>query len=302
MRQRGFSYLTVFVLCSLLLACAGGISAAAATSYPLTLTDGLGRRLTLPAPPRRIVSLAPNATEMLFVLGLGDRIVGVTRWDEYPEAAKHLPRVGDMTLSEERIAALKPDLIVGDVSLERPFLDRLDRLGWTFLAIGPKQVADIPAALELLARAAGVSEVGRREAGRFRTRLAELTRAGEANARRPGGRVRVFLVLDAGELYTAGPGSFLDDLLRRAGAVNVAGQAKVAWPLFSEEALVLADPEVIVTTYPAPAEVLQRPRWQGISAVRARKVYQVNPDLLSRLGPRLLTGLEELIRIVREAR
>lgn len=275
---------------------AGGAAAAPAhPGYPLTLTDKLGRKVTLPAPPQRIVSLAPSVTELLFALGLGDRVVGVTRWCDYPEAAKALPRVGDLNLSEERIALLRPDLIVGDSFLERPFLDRLDRLGWPVLAIGPQRVGEVAEALEFLARAAGVPEAGRREAERFRERLARLAAAGEANVARAGGRTRVFVLLDPDQLYTAGPGTFLDELIRLAGGRNIAGQAKVPWPVLSEEALLLSDPQVIIVTYFPASVVLGRSRWQGISAVRAGKVYQVDPDLLSRPGPRLLDGLEVLL-------
>lgn len=277
------------------------IQAAASPQYPLTLSDALGRQVTLKAPPRRIVSLAPSATEMLFALGLGERVVGVTRWCTYPAAAKALPKVGDLTLSEERIAALRPDLIVGDLSLERPFLERLDRLGWPVMAVGPRRVDEVAQALELLARAAGEAEVGRQEATRFRARLAQLTREGAENARRRGGRARVFLLLDPEQLYTAGPGTFLDELVWLAGGRNVAEGAKSPWPLLSEEAFLLADPQVIVVACPPPATVLQKPRWQGISALRAGKVYQVDPDLLSRLGPRILDGLEFLIKILRES-
>lgn len=277
------------------------IQAAASPQYPLTLSDALGRQVTLKAPPRRIVSLAPSATEMLFALGLGERVVGVTRWCTYPAAAKALPKVGDLTLSEERIAALRPDLIVGDLSLERPFLERLDRLGWPVMAVGPRRVDEVAQALELLARAAGEAEVGRQEATRFRARLAQLTREGAENARRRGGRARVFLLLDPEQLYTAGPGTFLDELVWLAGGRNVAEGAKSPWPLLSEEAFLLADPQVIVVACPPPATVLQKPRWQGISALRAGKVYQVDPDFLSRLGPRILDGLEFLIKILRES-
>jgi iron complex transport system substrate-binding protein len=212
-----------------------------------------------------------------------------------------LPKVGDLNLSEERIAALRPDLIVGDLSLERPFLQRLERLGWPVLAVGPKRAEDIPQAMLLLARVAGDLDAGLREAARFKGRLAKLAAEGAQNARRPAGRTRVFLLLDPDQLYTTGPGTFLDELITLAGGRNVADQAKTLWPLFSEEALLLADPQVIVTTAPSAA-LFQKPRWQGISAVRAGKVYQVDPDLLSRPGPRVLDGLAFLISTLREQR
>lgn len=271
-------------------------------SYPLTLADDLGRRVTLPKAPQRIVSVAPSVTEMLFALGLGDRVVGVTRWCTYPAAARALPKVGDMTLSEEKIAALRPDLIVGDVFLEGPFLQRLDKLGWPVVAVGPQRVADVPRALELLARACGVPEAGRREATRYRDRLAQLTREGKRNVRPSGERARVFVLLDPQQLYTAGPGTFLDELIRLAGGRNVAGEAKTPWPLLSEEALLLSDPEVIVLACPPPAPVLQKPQWQGITALRTGQVYPVDPDIVSRPGPRLLDGLEFLIKRLRERR
>ncbi|MGE5509023.1 MAG: ABC transporter substrate-binding protein [Chitinophagales bacterium] len=301
MARRAFLLLIGFTLISLSLLALGvrPLPARAAAPFPLTLTDDLGRTVTLASPPRRIVSLAPSVTELLFALGVGDRVAGVTRWCDYPEAARKLPKVGDLTLSEERIAALRPDLIVGDGSLERPFLDRLAKLGWPVLAVQPRRVADVAHALTLLGRAVGVPEAGEKAAREYRDRLAKLTAEGAKAARRPGGPVRVFVWLDPDGLYTAGPGTFLDELITLAGGRNIAGKAATPWPLLSEEALLLADPEVIVVT-PFPREIaLGKPRWQGITAVRAGKVYQVDPDLLSRPGPRLLDGLQALIAAIR---
>jgi iron complex transport system substrate-binding protein len=271
-----------------------------AVLFGLLVSILVGSLAVRAAAPRRIVSLAPSVTEMLFALGLGERVVGVTRWCTYPAAAKALPKVGDLTLSEEKIAALRPDLIVGDASLARPFLERLDRLGWPVLAVAPQRVAEIPRVMELLARAAGMPEAGRQEAERFRSRLAQLTQKGAVNARRAGGRTKVFLLLDPEQLYTAGPGTFLDELVWLAGGQNVASGARSPWPLLSEEALLFADPQVIVVACPPPAAVLARPRWRGISALRTGRVYQVDPDLLSRPGPRLLDGLEFLIEVLQE--
>lgn len=272
---------------------------AAAASFPLALTDDLGHRVTLAAPPQRIVSLAPSVTELLFALGVGDKVVGVTRWCNYPAAARKLPKVGDVSLSEEQIVVLRPDLIVGDGALERPFLDRLAKLGWPVLAVRPQRVAEVARALSLLGRATGVPEAGEKAARQYRERLAKLSAEGARLARRPGGPVRTFVWLDPDGLYTAGPGTFLDELITLAGGRNIAGEARTPWPLLSEETLLLADPEVIVVTPFSPEAVRKKPRWQGITAVRAGKVYQVDPDLLSRPGPRLLDGLQALIALIR---
>jgi iron complex transport system substrate-binding protein len=205
-----------------------------------------------------------------------------------------------MNIDLEKVVALRPDLVVADAGLESRVVASLERTGLPLLAVAPRNLAEVLKSLDLIARATGHTVQGRTVVAQLNGRIEKLKAAGRAAVAKRGAPQRVFALLDAAELYTAGPGTFMDELVRLAGGVNIAGDSKAAWPLFSEEALLARDPEVIVVTYFPRSEVLRRPRWQGITAVKAGRVYTVDPDIISRPGPRLVDGLAALVRILGE--
>lgn len=246
------------------------------------------------AAPERIVSLAPSITENLFALGVGDRVVGVTSWCDYPEEARQRTVIGDaINLNIELLLSLEPDLIVGDSTLVQSHLERLEALGLSTFIIGPSTIAEVEKSLIDLGEAVGAKERGEELALAMQTRLEELTK----RAQRPE-RVRVFLEIWNEPLMTVGPGSFMDELIVLAGGENIAGDSPTPWPVFSEELVIERDPEVVILTSFNLEEALSRSAWQVTTAMQNGDVYEVNPDLYSRTTPRLLDALAELIDIL----
>lgn len=263
---------------------------------PVTIIDDLGREVTLRRTPGKIVSIAPSNTEILFALGLGDKVVGVTDSCDYPEAAKSKPKVGSVELDYEEIVGIAPDLVVAVGSLQRQAIDRLSELGSCVVAVDPKTVDGVLHAITLIGKATGADD-------RAATLVAELSKRIEAvtsavSGVGPSGSPRVFVEIWNEPLMTAGPGTFVDELISAAGGENIAHDARGEWPQFSAEAVIERDPEVIILTGFNKAEALARPAWQGISAYGSGRVHEIHPDLLVRPGPRLVQGLEELSRIL----
>jgi iron complex transport system substrate-binding protein len=263
----------------------------------LTVRDMLGRELTLPAPPRRIVSLVPSVTEDLFALGAEDRVAGVTDYCDFPPAAKKKPSVGGMiTPSLETIVTLKADLVIAtrDGNREETFAD-VQRLGVPVYLVRANRLAD---ATELLRRLAELT--GRPAAATPIVEEMERRIRAVREAVAPFPRPRVLYVLWPEPLIVPGRDAIVTELIQLAGGDSITAAEPDAYPRFSVEAAVARNPEVIVLANhgtgsgPMPPE-----RWQrlaSVSAVRAGRIRSADGNLLHRYGPRLVDGLEQLAR------
>jgi iron complex transport system substrate-binding protein len=247
----------------------------------------------------RIVSLSPSATEMLFVLGVGPWIVGATDHCDYPPAAKTIERVGGFGRPNiEKLLALRPDLVVA-TGLERPELARLlDQSGIRLLNFEVHSIDEMFAGLRRIGQAVGRSS--RAEAA-IAAMQAELSRvAAQSRARLDGRRPRVFLELWQDPLTTAGGSSFVDDVIARAGGVNVAHDLPQPHPRINPEKVIQWNPDVIVVLYmnrgpEASAQMAQRIGWSDIAAVKKGCIVRdLAADLILRPGPRLIDGVREL--------
>ncbi len=263
------------------------------------VTDGVGRRVKVPAAPKRIVSLAPNTTEILFALGLGDKVVGVTDFCDYPPEAKQKTKVGGMVNpSLEAISFLRPDLVLATVAGNRPeTVARLERLGIPVFVVNPEDLQGVFSSIEQVGRATGRREVARVLVQRLRERVEQVTRR-VAGLKRP----RVLYVLWSDPLIVPGKGTFLDDLIRWAGGESISTGALTPYPLFSLEEVVARAPEVIIVSkgHGQDDQTLLR-RWRDLPtlpAVKAGRLYTIDGDLLNRPGPRIVDGLEALARIL----
>ena len=275
-----------------------------AVSFPLTLTDARGKQLTITQRPTRIISLAPSVTETLFAVGAGSRVIADTTYCNYPSAAKALPKIGEYVNPDvEKIVAMKPDLVVGAKGNALDALDHLAQLGIPVLTIDPQSLEDVEGTLRLIGRATG-------NATAAATLAAQCAQRREALARRlaqPGmaARPRTLLLFSPDSLYSAGPGSHLDEMIRLAGGVNVAAHSKTAWPELSMESVVRANPEIILflsghgtlhplTTAGALARLRTERNWSEITAVQQGRVVVLDDDALTLPGPRLIDGLEAM--------
>ncbi len=255
----------------------------------LTFSVGLAQ-----AAPQRIVSLAPSITENLFALGVGDRVVGVTSWCDYPAEATTRTIIGDaMTLNLEALLSLEPDLVVADANLVSGYIATLEELGIPVFAVAPTNLKEVQESLISIGETVGAELEGWALATAMENRLNELL-AGIGRAE----KVRVFVEIWNEPLMSAGPGSFMDELMVLAGGENIAGDADSPWPAFSEELVIDRDPEVIILTGFNKEEVLGRSAWQNITALQTGAVFEIDPDIYARTTTRLLDALEEMIGIL----
>jgi len=262
---------------------------------PTILVDDLGRTVTIEQVPQRIVSVAPGNTEILFALGLGDKIVGVTEFCNYPEEALDIPKVGGFAPFDlERVVALEPDLVLAAALHEAEGIPALERVGITVFALAPKTLDEVLDNITLVGEITGRS----REAARLVTSLEERIKAITdktrplTEAQRPG----VLFVVWHDPLWVAGPGSFAHDLIMKAGGENIAHDL-ADWAVIDLETVIARNPQVIIATHGAAA-VRDEPRLGVTGAVMEDRVYLVEGDPFQRPGPRLVDALVELAELL----
>lgn len=252
---------------------------------------------------RRIASISPGTTEILFALGAQDRLVGVSTVCDYPAEAKALPKIGDLGKPNlEAVMELKPDLFVYTDLMKADLADRIRGLGVTVVEMKQRNLQDVIDTVELLGELTGTQAKAAALAGSLRARMKAVE---ERAARVPAAaRPKVFLEIGGSPIYTAGPGSFLHEMTTRAGGINIAGTLNAEYPKVGSEFVVEADPDVIVGAYMAQAgkmaeEIPKRIGWSRIKAVREKRlVLDIDSDLLCRPGPRLFDGMEALQRAI----
>jgi len=242
-----------------------------------------------------IVSLAPNVTEIIFALGLQDRLVGISTACDYPPETRDISKVGDFAAPDiELIYALKPEWVIATEFRDAEAREAIRLSGAKTLRVEQRSIEDVLDAIETIGVAAGVPGVARAYADDLRKRLARAT-VDVRDDERP----RVFVELSSQPLTTGGKGSFLDDLIHRAGGRNIAHDTGRPWPTVSPDYVVSKDPEIILVTHTATADaryvIAARIGWSGVSAVKSGYIVtDLNADLISRPGPRLAGGLEAL--------
>jgi iron complex transport system substrate-binding protein len=282
-----------------------------ATTFPMTVTDERGKQVTLAQRPLRIVSLAPSVTEMLFAVGAGPRLIADTTYCNYPAAAALLPKVGGyIDPNIEKIVADKPDLVFGAKGNAIEALDRLPQCGIPVITVDPATLEDVEGAIRLIGRATGNAPAGERLATRCAQRRAAVARRIDTLA--ASARPRTLLLFSPDSLFSAGPGSHLDEMIRLAGGVNVAARAKIPWPELSMESVISANPEIIIflsghatktvlTVDAALTRLRADRRWRALSAVQHGRVVVLDNDVLTLPGPRLIDGLETMAAAIHPA-
>jgi iron complex transport system substrate-binding protein len=270
------------------------LTTAAATSYPLTVTDDTGRRVTLNREPVRIVAMLPSHTETLFALGAGSKLVGVDVYSNYPAAANKLSKVGSgFEPNIEAIVALKPDLVLVDEGSSSRLAEKLIAAGLTVYG-GTAQTYN-----EVFEKIAVLGKLTNRETNATRlvtSMRRELNTLQASVAGLP--KVSTYYEVDPTP-YAAGPNSFIGALVSRAGGVNILSASLGDFPKISPELVVAASPQVIVGA--DLADVKARSGWNTIRAVSAGRVYKPSSeqdDALSRPGPRLPEALRALIQFL----
>ncbi|NOT62041.1 MAG: ABC transporter substrate-binding protein, partial [Acidobacteria bacterium] len=258
------------------------------------VTDELNRTVAINANPQRIISLAPNLTEMLFALGLGDRVIGVTSYCDYPPAAKTKEKVGDtLTPNLERIIALKPDLVIVTTSSQLEKITRqLDQLQIPVYVTNPRSVNEVLASLQHLGDVTGATAQAAKLHDELQTRINAVTARVAAQPKPKA----LFLVQDT-PLLVAGSDTFLHDLVTLAGGESITVDVK-GYPQFSREIAIARAPEVIIDPgrpeNKALADSVLRKDYATTPAIKQNRIIHIDPDLTNRPGPRLIEGLEQL--------
>ena len=267
-----------------------------------TYIDDAGREVEVTEEPESIVSYGPGITEILFALGLRDRVVGVDTFSDYPEEATLKTRVGDAwTPSIETVVGLDPDLILTVESVQ--LNSDLEALGYTYLILSPIDFNGIIDNIRQVGQVTGKTTEGEQLASEMEQVVADITEQVE-DADRP----TVCFIIDATTLnmpWIAGPGSFIDDIINLAGGENIAASAASEWAQLSIEEIVDAEPDIIVVQTMAGGiptvtaeELEEHIIWQQLDAVSQGYIYFIDGDLISRPGPRIVQGLEEMARII----
>lgn len=286
------------LLCVLLLSWSACTSNRPAPEGPIRreITDDAGRRVSLPVPVNRVISLAPNLTEIVFAIGAGSRLVGRTSYCDFPAEAKAVAEVGDtLHPNLERVIALQPQVVLISTSSQlEVFTQQLQSQNIAVFVTDPHDLEGVFRTIDQMGRIVGHIQ----QAELLIKQLRERTSAVEAAVKdKPA--VRVFYQVSGEPLYTIGRDAFLTDLIRRAGGISVTADVPGAWPKYSNESALAARPEAIIlptegsmgAANSAVAEALR----QSPAAVGGR-VYKINDDHLARPGPRAVDGLEEMAR------
>lgn len=260
-----------------------------ATGAGVELRDDRGVMLRLAAPAERIIALAPNLTELVYAAGAGRRLVGVARFSDYPQAARRVVQVGDAARVDiERIAALKPDLILAWKSGNQAGdLVKLSRLGHVVFTTEPVRLADIPRLLRAIGVLAGTTPVAEHAARAFEEGMRSL-RARHAGAR----RIRIFYEVWHRPLITVSGGHMISDVISLCGGQNVFARTRGLTPTVSLEAVVAAGTEAVIGGARSGSEADFRREWRRapVAALRSLPTFYVDPDLIQRQTPRILEG------------
>jgi iron complex transport system substrate-binding protein len=264
----------------------------ASANYPMDIEDQFGNKVTIQKRPEKIVSLAPSHTEILFSLGLGDRIVGVTSFCDYPEEAKTKEDMGSFKdINLEKIIELEPDLVIQYGQGEEESNSRLKEAGITILSYEPENIEQVIELINTLGKVTDTASEAEKVTKDMIDRRDSIVKKVQGAE-----KVKVFYEIWHDPLMAAGPGSFMDELMTLAGGDNIAKDAEGEYPQFDIEQLIERDPEVYMSSNDMEEKTIEsiksRPGYENISAIKNDRVYLLEPNIVSRPGPRIIDALE----------
>ncbi|WP_062198359.1 ABC transporter substrate-binding protein [Massilibacterium senegalense] len=310
--KRFWQFMLVFVLSfGLLIGCSADNTAdkkketkTESEAYPVTIKDATGKEVKIEKEPEKIVSLIPSNTEIAFALGLGDKMVGVTDYDTYPKEVKNIEKIGGLDVNVEKVIALKPDLVLAHASAMSTAEDGLNQMresGITVLVVNEASSFDkVYDSIELIGKATGKQKEAKDLVKSMTTKLKAI----EEKTKQVESPKKVYVeVSPSPSIYTAGKNTFIDEFLTTIHAENVAKELE-GWPQISEEKVIEWNPDTIITLYHGDMvekveyKIENREAWSDITAVKEKQVVEVDSDLTSRPGPRLVEGVEEFANAV----
>lgn len=285
------------LILTLILALVLGVALIAEAGYPVKVKDDLGFVTTVTQKPVRIVSLAPSHTEILFALGVGNRVVGRTDYCNYPAEVSKVPSIGGYSQpSLESVMAVKPDLVLASLGTPKEVVDQLRKMGIPVIAYNPETISDITNLIWEVGKITDTEGTAVVQVQKIKDRVAAVQKTVQ-NAPRP----TVFWEIWHDPIYTAGQNTYVNDLINLAGGVNIAADTK-GWPVYNLETLLTRNPDVYIAVQDhgtvGPGNIPGRPGFSQLKAVKNNRVYIMDADVVNRPGLRLIDGLEALARFL----
>ncbi|HHY31175.1 MAG TPA: ABC transporter substrate-binding protein [Syntrophaceticus sp.] len=268
------------------------------TTGEIVVTDDSGTQLKLDKYPERIISLTPNNTEILFALGLGERVVGVTTYCDYPEEVSQKARIGDLQGNVEEIVALKPDLVVAKAVLNEDIVSKLRKLDVPVLCVDPESIDGVYRSIELIAKVTGTDSNGDKIISEMKAKISDVQQKVAEIPEEE--RLKVFIEVGNDPLYTAGGDTYVDELVRLAGGINIASDI-TGYQMYSLETVVKCNPDAILAAdsyyVDVKAEINKRPGWDTVKAVqKGHIITDIDTNLVNRAGPRSAIAVETVAK------
>ncbi|MGE1142275.1 ABC transporter substrate-binding protein [Bacillus pumilus] len=272
----------------------------AAAAFPVSIKDAAGKTVDIKEQPKRIVSLIPSNTEVAYALGLGDKMVGRSDFDNYPKEVEKVEKIGGLEFNVEKVISLKPDLVLAHASQmgSKDGFKQLEDAGIQVLTVNDAtSFKDVYKSINMIGEATGAKEASTKLVDEMKAKLNNIKKQAEAISKDK--QKTVFVeVSGTPEIYTTGTHTFMDEMLSVIHAKNAAGD-QTGWVQMTEESIIKRNPDVIVTIDGTSlADLKQRDGWNAIKAVKEKQVFQLNTDLASRPGPRLVEGVEALAKSI----
>lgn len=270
--------------------------------YPITITDAIGEEVVIEAKPEKIVSLIPSNTEITFALGLGEEIVGVSDHDNYPEEVAEKEKIGGMEMNVEKILSLAPDLVLAHGSSAHNSEAGLQQLRDSGIAVVVVNDAtnfdEVYKSIEMIGTATGEMKKAEEVINGMKAKIEEIKEKTANVSEQKSVIVEVF----PEPMSVVGSNTFIDEMLQTINAVNAVADLE-GWPTLDAESFIERNPDVIITTYGFYTEnavdsVLAREGWQEVTAIKNKEVFDVHSDMVTRSGPRLAEGIEELAKAI----
>lgn len=271
-------------------------------AFPVTIKDALDNEVVIEEEPKTIISLIPSNTEIIYALGLGEKVVGLTTNDTYPEETAEVEKVGDFNVDIEKVISLNPDIVFAHESAattQEAGLQQMRDAGINvFIVNDAVNFEDVYKTIDTIGQLTGTTEDAEALTADMKATLEEI----KEKAATVTEKKKVYIEISpAPEIYTVGKNTFMDVMLQTINAENAAGDLE-GWPSIDQESVLERNPDVIITTYnyieDPVGQVTSREGWSEITAVKNKQVVEVHPDLVNRPGPRIVEGVEELAKAV----
>jgi len=266
------------------------------SDFPVKIVDGYGVEFTVEKKPEKVVSMAPSFTETLFAIGAGDKVVGVTQFCNYPEEAKEIEKIGDSEGPNlEKIIGLNPDLVLA-LYMSEEEREKLEDAGINVLLYDPQNLESVFNSIESIGISMGLKEETEELLNHMKSKKERIVeKVNQAESK------KVFYEVWHEPLMTAGPGSFINELITLANGENIAYDAKSIYPEYSLELLLERNPEVYLTSddgFKTIDDIINRNGYNNIKAVQENNIYLLHPDITTRTGPRIIDGFEMIAQAI----